>query len=89
LVHLVGVEDGLSAERAYTRQTLPRGIGRGVIDAFQHRDWAELMQAGAIVIGLALTVAGYLTGRIFNVRKAASKSASVSSQSQIIRTLKM
>jgi GT2 family glycosyltransferase len=59
--HLAGAESGLSAERAYTRSTLPRGVARelrGVVT-----DPAGLMRAATIVAGLAITAGGYLGGR--------------------------
>ena len=39
---------------------------RGVSDALLHRDPSGLMRAGAIVVGFASTVAGYLVGRSFS-----------------------
>lgn len=62
IAQLVGARDGLSSERTYTLQTLPRGIIRGLIDTFWRWDLAGLGQAGAIMAGLALTATGYLLG---------------------------
>jgi glucosyl-dolichyl phosphate glucuronosyltransferase len=68
----VGVKDGLASERTYTLRILPQGIGHGLIDAFFLHDLSGLGRVGAIVSGLALTVAGYCAGRVF-ARKATSR----------------
>ena len=59
----VGTGDGLSSERRYTASVLPRGVGRGLIDLVRGRP-AGLGRAGAIIIGLAETIAGYLAGSL-------------------------
>jgi GT2 family glycosyltransferase len=64
IAHLVGARDGLSSERTYTLQTLPRGIVRGLVNTFWRWDRAGLGQAGAIMAGLTLTTLGYLLGTI-------------------------
>lgn len=61
---LLGAKDGLSSERTYTLRVLPRGIMRGVADAIVRRDYAGLARAAAIAAGLAITTAGYLTGKV-------------------------
>lgn len=61
MVRSVGRRDGLSSERAYTLRTLPIGVLRGLVDAISHRDLSGLGRAGAIIAGLALTLAGYVT----------------------------
>jgi len=58
----VGVKDGLAAERSYTLHTLPRGVMRGLTDAFLRRDPTGFLRAGAIVAGLLTTAAGYAAG---------------------------
>ena len=61
VAHLAGTESGLSAEREYTRSTLPRGVARelrGVV-----ADPAGLLRAATIVAGLTVTATGYLFGR--------------------------
>jgi hypothetical protein len=60
---LVGSRAGLSAERAYTFRTLPLGVLDNAVLAWRRRDGAALARAGLIVGGLAVTTAGYLTGR--------------------------
>jgi glucosyl-dolichyl phosphate glucuronosyltransferase len=68
----VGARDGLASERTYTLQVLPQGVGRGLVDAFLHHDLSGFGRVGAIVSGLALTVAGYCAGRAFS-REATSR----------------
>lgn len=64
IARLVGAQDGLASERAYTLRTLPSGVIRGIRDAVVHRDRAGLGRAGAIIAGLSLTAAGYIVGTI-------------------------
>lgn len=64
VAHLRGSHDGLSTERAYTLNTLPRGVMRGMTDAVMRGDLAGISRAGAIGAGLAFTVAGYLAGQV-------------------------
>lgn len=63
----VGSDDGLSAERSYTTRTLPLGVLRGLASALRG-DLGGLGRAGALVAGLAATVAGYAAGRLSAVR---------------------
>jgi GT2 family glycosyltransferase len=60
----VGTRDALASERAYTFRTLPLAVLRNLADALFHRDPTGFMRAGAIVIGLMVTIAGYLKGCI-------------------------
>ena len=64
MVHFVGSNDGLSAERSYTLKILPSGVLHGIGDAILHGKPAGLARAGAIVAGLLVTAAGYLLGVI-------------------------
>lgn len=66
-----GSKDGLSSERSYALRTLPLGVVRGLRDAVVHRDLAGLARAGAIVIGLGTTAAGYAAGRVSSRLKGA------------------
>ena len=58
----VGSGDGLSAERGYATRVLPRGVARGLASSLRG-DLSGLGRAGAIVVGLAVTAAGYATAR--------------------------
>ena len=57
----VGSDAALERERSYVMRTLPTGVGRGLADAFRG-DGSGIARSGAIVIGLMITVAGYLLG---------------------------
>jgi GT2 family glycosyltransferase len=65
----VGPSAGLASERAYVTRTLPRGVlthmRAGVVG-----DRSGFARAAAIVAGLCVTVAGYLSGRALRVRAA-------------------
>jgi GT2 family glycosyltransferase len=62
----VGVKDSLASERTYTLRTLPNAIVRNLIDVLFRADLTGLLRAGAIVVGLAVTVIGYFMGSIFS-----------------------
>lgn len=61
----VGSKDGLASERAYTLQTLPRAVIRGLMDGFLRLDLAGFLRAAAIISGLMMTIAGYQVGKHF------------------------
>ena len=61
---IAGSSAGLSAERDYTRRTLPQGFGHGLVDAIGRRELGGAARAGAIAIGLGATVAGYAVGTL-------------------------
>ncbi|GAC1634477.1 MAG: glucosyl-dolichyl phosphate glucuronosyltransferase [Ktedonobacteraceae bacterium] len=63
VARLVGGKDGLSAERSYVSRTLPAGVLRGLVNTAVHHDLTGLARAGAIIVGLLLTVYGYVVGR--------------------------
>jgi GT2 family glycosyltransferase len=71
----VGAGQGLATERKYTTRTLPLGILHGIGDAFLKGDLAGLLRASAIVAGLEITVAGYLSGTISARLRPASTSS--------------
>ncbi len=58
---LVGRDRGLAEERHYTLFLLPRAVARGLIGPLRG-DFSGPLRAGAIVIGLWLTVLGYVVG---------------------------
>jgi cellulose synthase/poly-beta-1,6-N-acetylglucosamine synthase-like glycosyltransferase len=60
---LEGTGAALASERAYTTRTLPAAVARGAADALRGRP-AGLARASAVVVGLALTTAGYVVGRL-------------------------
>jgi hypothetical protein len=57
----VGVAAGLAAERRYTAVTLRRGVLRGLLRGLRG-DTTGLARAGAILVGLLWTSAGYAVG---------------------------
>ncbi|MEO0492531.1 MAG: glycosyltransferase family 2 protein [Actinomycetota bacterium] len=59
----VGAQDGLEAERAYTTKVLPMGVMRGIGQGLTGKV-VGFQRAGAIVLGLVWTAAGYVRGRI-------------------------
>jgi GT2 family glycosyltransferase len=59
----VGLSDGLSAERQYTKVTLRRGVARGLWQGLRGEP-AGFARAGAIVTGLAAASWGYAVGRL-------------------------
>ncbi len=58
----VGTKDGLSSERSYIVSNLVRGVTHGLMDVLFRFDMAGLARAAAIVVGLIITIAGYLVG---------------------------
>jgi len=59
---LVGRSDALATERTYATRVLPYGIGRGLSDAIFQLDPNGLSRAGAIILGLGVTTAGFARG---------------------------
>jgi hypothetical protein len=68
LVGYVG-DEGIAAERTYTRHTLPAGILGGLKTAVAGRDLSGIARSMSIVVGLAVTVMGYLFGKV-TIRRA-------------------
>jgi GT2 family glycosyltransferase len=64
LTTVSGWGESLSSERAYVIRVLPKGLLRGLVDAVTEWDLAALERSLAIVLGLLLTTAGYVAGRI-------------------------
>jgi GT2 family glycosyltransferase len=54
---------GLASEREYTYRVLPRSVARGLARAITRRDLGGLCEAGAVIVGFVIVVAGYLRGR--------------------------
>jgi glucosyl-dolichyl phosphate glucuronosyltransferase len=59
----VGASDASSAERRYVAKVLPSGLVAGVL-RFVHGEVAGLGAAVSIVLGLGMTVIGYVVGRL-------------------------
>lgn len=70
VARLVGRGAGLSAERAYTFRALPAGILRG-LSQIRRGDVGGLLRALAIVAGLLITTAGYVSGQALRLSHAA------------------
>lgn len=64
LSRIVGIGDGLSSERDYTRRVLPRGIWNGIIFSFRKRNFIGISRSTAIAAGLLITVLGYGLGTL-------------------------
>ncbi len=60
--YYVGMRRGLASERGYTLRILPLGVLRGLGDALMRRDLSGLCRAGAILMGLCMTMSGYVAG---------------------------
>lgn len=84
----VGAKDGLSSERAYTYRALPLGILRGVGDACLRLDLTGFLRAGAIILGLAMTTAGYLARTIVQHPALHQEDSNANSALQTITALK-
>ena len=63
VTRMVGMRDGLSAERSYSSKTLPTGVARGAAAAVRG-DPTGLGRSAAIVAGLGAAGAGYCTGSL-------------------------
>ncbi|MFJ8577965.1 glycosyltransferase [Micromonospora sp. NPDC093277] len=74
VARLVGSDVGLATERTYTRRTLPAGVRRGLRQV-RAGDRAGLLRSGAIVAGLLVTAAGYLSARARSTSQAVSEPA--------------
>ncbi len=64
LSRLVGKGDALSSERNYTFKTLPKGIARNIAVSLNQREPAGLSRAAAILAGLTITTAGFISGNV-------------------------
>ena len=64
----VGVGAGLATERRYTAVTLPAGVLRGLRRGV-HGDWAGLLSASAIIVGLMYTILGYSLGLVLQITR--------------------
>ncbi|MGN6577432.1 MAG: glycosyltransferase, partial [Nocardioides sp.] len=65
---------GLSTERRYVRRALPAGLGHHLATAVREGEGAAALRASAILAGLTITTAGYLSGLISLPRARAHES---------------
>ena len=72
---LAGADRGLAAERAHAARALPRGVARGLL-ATARGDVAGAIRAMFIVVGLAVTTAGYARGRLVRTPLTAARMSS-------------
>jgi hypothetical protein len=63
VTRFVGTKDSLSSESVYTLQTLPLGVIRNLGLALFKRRLSYVLRALAIVVGLCVTMVGYLVGK--------------------------
>lgn len=68
---LCGSDAALSVERRYVRSVLPRAVARAGSPRQLRSDPAVLLRAGAVVVGLMATVAGYVAAAIASTDKVA------------------
>lgn len=61
----VGAKDSLTSEYNYVLHTLPLGIVRNLVAALWYFKFARMQRVLAIVLGLVMTMFGYLVGRVF------------------------
>ncbi|MFE9201463.1 glycosyltransferase [Micromonospora sp. NPDC007230] len=72
VARLVGSDAGLATERTYTRRTLPAGVRRGLRQV-RAGDRAGLLRSGAIVAGLLVTAAGYVSAQAMRASQAVGR----------------
>ncbi len=68
----VGIQQGLASERSYLFHTLPKGIARGLADPFRKKGLVGLARSGAILVGLTITLTGYIVGTLQRLHPGAS-----------------
>jgi len=64
IARAVGSQAALAAERRHAARALPSGIIRSLLETVTRRDVFGPVRAGAILIGLVVTAAGYARGRL-------------------------
>jgi len=73
----IELKGSLATEWKYSIDTLPKGVVRGLVDGLIRLDGTGLLRVGAIVVGLLLTIAGYVVGSIAYCRSKGLKSPSI------------
>lgn len=81
---LVGQRDGLASERVHVLRTLPSGILRNLLEVVSQRDITGLKRTGAIIVGLAATTLGFLSGKLKTVEAARERGWAGNSRQHII-----
>jgi GT2 family glycosyltransferase len=64
VAELAGHSSALADERGYATRTLPRGVAQAFGEAVRSMRAAPLGRAVAIIVGLAVTTAGFVAGRV-------------------------
>jgi GT2 family glycosyltransferase len=64
VAHLVGRNQGLASERAYTFRTLPRAVSVGIAALIRDGDVSGIGRSAAVVLGFLSTAAGYVSGSL-------------------------
>lgn len=59
------MKDSLASERRYTFATLPLGVLRALGEGLVGWKFPAYQRAGSIIVGLAVTTAGYFVGTFF------------------------
>jgi glucosyl-dolichyl phosphate glucuronosyltransferase len=85
VAQLVGAQQGLSNERTYTFETLPKGVlanlGQGL-----RGHWAGFAGAFAIIAGLLVTTWGYLVGKLLRRGSQRGKAVVAISGAELLPT---
>ena len=64
IIKFIGPKDGLLSERVHAIRNLPKGVLKGIEDTLINKNIYGLLKASAIIVGLIVTISGYLLGRI-------------------------
>ena len=64
ITSFVGSKDGLASERVHAFKNLPIAVLNGVRETVLGKDLFGLVRAGAIIVGLLVTIIGYEMGRL-------------------------
>lgn len=75
VTHYVGSNDGLSSERLYVMNTLPRGVLDGIEETIIKHHLGGVKRAVAIIAGLFFTTAGYLAGLLKRMKTRQAEQA--------------
>lgn len=76
VVHSVGANRGLAAERNYALRALPSGFFTAIVGAVTLRDPAGALRSAAIAAGLLTTTIGFAVGQLTRTLRPAEAAAS-------------